>query len=135
MTNIAAVARREADEAEREDELDPEHEGDTEPPAPTPAPQPTEPTEAQWKALGKENERHLGKVRQIMGPFVEDFEPCSTCDTVGIVPPGPKPPEVKTNSNFRRCDDCNGYGQVLTGSIREGREGVDCPGCGGAGYL
>lgn len=91
-----------------------------------------EPSEKRLRALERENERHAGKVFEIMGPFVDGFEPCHTCDGLALEPPGPKP---QTHEYFKRCEVCLGYGEVLTGSMRDGNTSRNCPGCGGRGYV
>lgn len=93
-----------------------------------------EPSEAQWKTLGKENERHERRVREIMGGFVDGFETCEPCQGAGLVPPGPPEPEPQTHEYFRTCETCSGFGQVLTGSRAVGHTARNCPNCGGRGY-
>lgn len=106
-------------------------------PAPTPAAiaEPEEPTEKQWRELGKENERHVGKVREIMGGFVAGFGECEACQGAGIVPPGEPEPEVRTHELFKACETCNGYGQVRTGALNPQHAHRECPACKGRGYL
>lgn len=103
------------------------------PPAP-PAGEPEgeEPSSKQLRELVKENERHVAAVSKIMGGFVDGFEPCEKCDTLGLQPPGPKP---RTHSFFKACETCAGFGQVLTGSLEAQYQAVACPDCGGRGYL
>jgi hypothetical protein len=100
-----------------------------------PPPPPTEPTDKQWRELGKENERHEAAVHRIMGEFVAGFETCDGCGGSGLTPPGPPAPAPKPHEWFKTCDTCNGFGQVLTGSLRAGNEARDCPTCLGRGYL
>jgi len=104
------------------------------PPAPPAELEPPagEPTEQQLKALDRETDRHLKKVGEIMGGFVAGFTPCSKCDGLGLEQPGPEP---RGHDYFKTCETCAGFGQVLTGSLREGRNARDCPACGGNGYL
>jgi hypothetical protein len=44
--------------------------------------------------------------------------------------------EQKTHEDFTRCSTCNGYGNVLTGSMKEGDKERPCPDprCKGRGY-
>lgn len=90
------------------------------------------PSDKQLRELDKENDRHRDKVRTIMGVHVAEWEPCSKCDGIGLEPPGPKP---QTHEWFMACPTCQGFGEVYTGSSREGKESRDCPACGGRGYL
>lgn len=114
-----------------------ERDAEPEPDTPRPAAEPelSEPSAKQIKALDAEQSRHERRVHEIMGGFVEGFEACEACNGVGLVPPGPPPPEPKGHEYFKACDTCNGFGQVRTGSLRAGHEARDCPTCKGRGYL
>lgn len=112
--------------AEREEE----HDADDGPPPPIP--ESGEPTREQLQKLDAENLRHIKAVRRVMGAFVDGFEECDHCNTLALVPPGPRP---QTHEFFIRCETCQGFGQVLTGSTRPGNEERDCPTCGGRGYV
>jgi excinuclease UvrABC ATPase subunit len=91
-----------------------------------------EPTEKQLRDLERENERHLEKVKTIMGGFVQGFDACNECSGLGLTPPGPRP---QSHEYFEACATCAGFGQVKTGSLRQGNEARDCPACKGRGYL
>lgn len=91
-----------------------------------------QPTAKMLESVARERERHNKRMHQILGGFVEGFEPCEKCDGDGIVPPGPK---ARTHPFFAACVTCNGFGQVLTGSLEEQYAGVQCPDCAGRGYL
>jgi DNA-directed RNA polymerase subunit RPC12/RpoP len=91
-----------------------------------------EPSPKQLRDLVKENERHVKQVGTIMGGFVEGFEPCEKCDTLGLQPPGPRP---RAHSFYKACETCAGYGQVLTGSLEAQYASIACPDCGGRGFL
>lgn len=116
------------------EQLRQEAEAETAPPPPAAPPEPPvgEPTDQQLKALDRETDRHIKKVHEIMGGFVGGFATCSKCDGLGLEQPGPEP---RGHEYFKTCDTCSGFGQVLTGSLREGRNARDCPACGGNGYL
>ena len=106
---------------------------DEEPPPPAPpAEELGEPTAKQIKALETQAERHLEKVRTIMGGHVAGFDVCPECGAVGLVPPGPRP---QSHEDYKACPTCAGFGQIKTGSLRGGHEAADCPTCKGAGYL
>lgn len=134
MSTIAKIAEREAEEAEAELEEDAEAEQDTdaEEVEQPPAPATGEPTDKQLQAVDRENQRHGKRVHEIMGGFMEGFEPCAQCGTLGFTPPGPT---LRSNSMFIACETCNGFGQVLTGSRSQQHATRDCPGCGGTGFL
>lgn len=91
-----------------------------------------EPSDKQLRELDREQARHLAKAHAIMGPHLEGFTECEKCDGLGLTPPGPSP---QSHPYFIACDTCNGFGEVFTGSLREGRTSRDCPACGGYGYL
>jgi DNA-directed RNA polymerase subunit RPC12/RpoP len=103
------------------------------PPAPPgPEPEGDEPSAKQLRDLAKENDRHVEAVRKIMGGFVEGFVGCEKCDTIGLEPPGPKP---RSHDFYQACATCNGFGQVLTGSLEAQYAAIACPDCGGRGFL
>lgn len=108
---------------------------DAEPPeaaTTTAAEQPGEPSEKTLKALERELSKHEAAVQRIMGVHVAGFESCRECGGMGITPPGPKP---QAHEWFKACDTCDGFGLVLTGSLRDGFNSRDCPACKGRGYL
>jgi hypothetical protein len=65
---------------------------------------------------------------------VADVSPASAPGVVGFLLPGFT--EQKTHADFTRCQTCNGYGSVLTGSSKAGEETRPCPDgrCKGRGY-
>jgi hypothetical protein len=65
---------------------------------------------------------------------VDDLATSDTPGVIGFVLPGFT--EQKTHENFTRCLTCNGYGTVLTGSMKAGAETRECPDqrCKGRGY-
>lgn len=94
-----------------------------------------EPSAKQLKALDAECVRHAKRVHEVMGEFVSGFVACEACDGHGLTPPGPPPPRPQTHEWFKACETCQGFGEVLTGSIRDGQTSRDCPTCKGRGYL
>jgi hypothetical protein len=65
---------------------------------------------------------------------VGDLQPASAPGVIGFLLPGFT--EQKTHEDYTRCQTCNGYGTVLTGSAHVGDETVKCPDgrCAGRGY-
>lgn len=104
---------------------------DVTPPAP-PAEELGEPSAKQLRDLERETDRHLEKVKTIMGGHVAGFDVCDACGAVGLTPPGPRP---QSHENYKACPTCQGFGQIKTGSLRGGHEAADCPTCKGSGYL
>lgn len=102
------------------------------PAAPRAEPLASEPSEKQLRELDRENERHVTKVRTIMGHFAEGLEECDKCGAMGLIEPGPEP---KSHPFYIPCPTCNAFGQVLTGSHVQEHAGVSCPDCAGRGYL
>lgn len=72
------------------------------------------------------------KLADVFG--VDDVEPSSQPGVIGFILPGFT--EQKPHKNFTRCSTCNGFGTVLTGSIKAGEETRPCPDgrCKGRGY-
>lgn len=111
-----------------------DRQGTSSPPPPQDAPPAElgEPSEKQLRDLERQTDRHIERVRTIMGGHVAGFDVCDTCGGVGLTPPGPRPQE---HPYFKACETCAGFGQVKTGSLRGGNEARDCPACKGRGYL
>jgi hypothetical protein len=65
---------------------------------------------------------------------VDYVQPASAPGVIGFLLPGST--EKKPNELYQRCPECNGWGKVLTGSIRAGEQEADCPNpnCVGRGY-
>lgn len=55
--------------------------------------------------------------------------PCPICDGAGRIPFS-----IRQLPGFRRCEDCGGVGQGLTGSLVGDASVFDCPSCEGHGY-
>lgn len=91
-----------------------------------------EPLPRQLRDLERQVTKHEEKIREIMGGHVAGFGPCSHCGGVGLEQPGPQP---QTHVNYIPCPTCLGFGQVLTGSLRDGNTERDCPMCAGLGFL
>lgn len=91
-----------------------------------------EPTPRQYRELEREAARHTEAVRSIMGPFAEGMVECERCNGIGLHEPGPTP---RTHEFFKACPTCNGFGEVITGSLHPGDESRACPACKGRGYL
>jgi len=113
---IAAMVEAEAAaaEAEPEPEEPPEEEEEI-------APDRIDPLTA---ALG----RYIGEISQILGPEVPII-PCPYCQGKGF-----EPMLLAKDPHSEVCPECNGYGQVATGSYVQGNEVRMCSNCNGAGY-
>jgi hypothetical protein len=55
------------------------------------------------------------------------------CPLCGSEIPFPEVPPL--DPKVKRCDDCNGWGNVLTGSRVDGHVWRDCPTCNGSGFV
>jgi hypothetical protein len=81
-------------------------------------------------------ERAVGRFRDSLRVVfeVDDLQPASAPGVIGFLLPGFT--EQKTHEDFARCQTCNGYGNVLTGSMKEGDKERPCPDprCKGRGY-
>lgn len=91
-----------------------------------------EPTGHMLAALDQAKFDHVKHVHEIMGGFVEGFETCDKCVGLGLVPPAPP---VRGHEFFKACATCNGYGQLMTGSLSEQHAAIECVDCGGRGFL
>jgi hypothetical protein len=135
---------RERDELAAEAEQPPEEEEaaeEEERPAETPEPEPPEPTPEeqarfeQIAELEKAQARYLKQVEKILGP--DGMPPvCARCEGTGLDFTGGEPePEFREHEQYKTCPDCEGWGQVKTGSRVTGHALQDCPRCTGRGYL
>lgn len=104
----------------------------------------------------RENERHRGRVAEIMEEDAVHLIPCPVCMDAfhgWIFDPANAPLEQGQRDRMMQllglddfedipaapwavtCPDCNGHGKVKTGSRREGREITGCLTCNEAGWL
>ena len=158
------AARAEAEEEETGDAVETEEEQETqttddEPEGrQEPAQAVAAPTEAQieaaLKSLEREAERHAREVSKRAGPFLPELHPCPLCFTPGFtvtVPAGafdperrqavmvamgePPEPPYRTAKDAVTCDDCDGWGLVLTGSKSANFVTKPCTRCTGSGWI
>lgn len=72
---------------------------------------------------------HLGRFLELTGrELPENGVTCPTCG-LGIVDV-----EMRNDPEAERCEQCNGLGRTLTGSLVPGNADRVCPGCNGQGY-
>jgi hypothetical protein len=143
---------------------DEEQEGTTLQPLPEPAEEPAEEQQqaeesqariervhAQLEKLNKHTAKRLGEILGDDAPFFETCEICSFSNTPGMRPSGPLPPEVQaavyaalgqaspsdyqTDSHATACPECNGFGEVATGSKVQGQDRLPCVACTGLGWV
>lgn len=90
------------------------------------------------KQLQAEDERHAKRVAQIMGDDFALVHVCSGCQEFAagftLTAPNDAPPLV-TSPDYQRCEKCNGYGMVLTGSLAEHGQTQTCLNCNGQGFI
>jgi len=143
MQSIAEKARAEAERAEAEetgeqpDQQDP-NTGDEEqapPEEPHPGEGLDEPTDQMMAELQAACDEHHDRVHMIMGPFTDGFVPCETCNGIGLAYPTPQGPQLEHASGAATCSVCKGFGEVLTGSKRQGYERIQCSNCSGQGWV
>jgi hypothetical protein len=163
MASIAERARAEADEAEREnpdaepvEPIEPEEEEAAEEEERAPEPEPI--TEAMLRAIGekvgKEDERHEKRLREIYGDLFAGRVPCPLCLQEGFlipVEPGDFDPDQRgavlaamgesgpthaaVHQTKVRCPHCQGWGQLYTGSRNPAHEYDACLICSGMGTV
>jgi Zn ribbon nucleic-acid-binding protein len=151
----AAAAEAEFPEPDEELAEAEEHEAEPEPePDPEPEPPSSVTTDSDLdKRLTSEASRHEKALAKAYGDQWDARIMCPLCEAEGFLLPWQEntmPPEqyeaVKIlagdtgtpdyvpNPNWYACPTCNGYGDILTGSKRQGAELDQCPDCGGKGY-
>lgn len=122
-------------------------------------PPPSGPSEEQLESRAREGEKSWNRQKpRIATLYGDDFQhllECPLCPDfhkgfvdarfAGLVPDEivrsiqmylgiQREREYKQGTAYRRCDACEGYGKVQTGSNVPGRETVQCPTCHGLGY-
>lgn len=143
MTTLAEKARAEAEEAEAEEQEqqpDQDHQSnDDDEQAPPVEPHPgeglEEPTDAMIGELQAACDTHHDHVHAIMGPFVDAFVPCETCNGIGLAYPQPSKPKLEQAPGLQLCTVCKGPGELETPSTRDGFNVIQCTNCGGKGYV
>lgn len=150
MPTIAERARAEAEAAEaheneeqQTEEPPAEHDGepaepDGEPvvePEPHPGDGLEEPSDQMIGELQAAVDAHHDHVHAIMGPFVEAFVPCESCNGIGIAYPQPAGPKFEHAPGTDTCSVCAGRGELETGSKRQGYELTQCANCSGKGWV
>lgn len=112
--------------------------------------------EARWDKLDRENKRHAGRVGEIMGEDANALIPCPVCmdgiaGWVGDPSQAPLTPEAiarvrtviglpdyttfKQAPDATTCPDCDGLGEVITGSKVPGYETKTCARCNKQGWI
>lgn len=144
------------DDAELAAQMTPEgeHVDEGEPGEPAGPPQPSEKeVEETYRKLDNETARHVKRVAELVGDDAFAFlVPCELCDPSmpGFRWPRPPADEVKAavrmaigdrepenwqaDQYSRRCEACDGLGEVLTGSRVHGKGTLPCLACGGNGW-
>lgn len=144
MSNVTELAEQEAARAEAENpdepppveppgEPAPDEEEEADAQEPEPEPEPEVNSDAQAKAVVSELRRHERAWAKLNGVEPEDLNVCPTCEGVGFTME--PQPQVKESTYTERCTDCNGYGEVISGSVKEGSQTVRCLTCTGLGYV
>lgn len=103
--------------------------------------------------LAREAVRHRNRIEEIMGEDALVLQPCVLCEEIipgFVMPPalddarkakvrvmiGDKEPAAwQADLHSRRCADCDGLGEVLTGSQVHGQETLPCVACKGKGWI
>lgn len=143
MPTIAEKAQAEAEQAEAEEqEGQPAEEPSEEPseetaaePEPHPGEGLEEPSDAMIVELQAACNDHHDHVHAIMGPFVDGFVPCETCNGIGLAYPTPTGPKLEPAPGLALCTVCKGPGELETPSTRSGYDVIQCVNCGGKGYV
>ncbi len=112
--------------------------------------------EKMWKALARSATTWRNRVSTVMGEDAQLLVPCELCepDIPGFHwPPGadeardevharllavltaPEEPTYNAAPHAKRCETCDGWGKVASGSRDVRNVAVVCPTCSGAGYV
>jgi hypothetical protein len=86
--------------------------------------------EKQMRAFVAEMERHTRAWADAAGVPPETLEACPTCQGAGFLD---KP--LKVSAHHQVCEACNGYGQVISGSLNPNAATVPCVECQGYGHV
>jgi hypothetical protein len=160
VSTLAETARQEGDEAEAAEEEEtptgepePEPEPD-EPPAPAAPTQMTEQeAEREFKKLETAAQTYLKKAMPITEKLGMPVQACPLCTFPGLAIPRQAhevtsdveaavlgligksaPPDFNAAPDYARCEQCDGWGEVLTGAQKEISRTAPCNLCGGKGY-
>lgn len=129
---------REQDEYDETEHDEPAGDDELEQPA-EPEPHPgeglEEPSDAMIAELQAACDTHHDHVHAIMGPFVDGFVPCETCNGIGLAYPTPTGPRLEPAPGLDRCEVCKGPGELKTPSTRSGFDVIQCTRCNGQGYV
>lgn len=111
--------------------------------------------EAIFGRLEKQAAKHREKVADLAGPLLGDLAPCPLCQPqapgfylphvpepeasqraayVAEVLTGASAPDYQDAKTVERCDDCDGWGVVRSGSRAPEHRTVPCPTCSGTGH-
>jgi hypothetical protein len=112
--------------------------------------------EATFKKVDQAGTTYRNRVAALLGDAILGFSPCPLCadGIMGHIPPledaqpsselqarlldvlrTPVEPHYLSAPNGRKCETCDGWGVVLTGSRKAGRERAECPICKGNGFV
>ena len=143
MPTIAEKARAEADQVEAEEQeeqpdQDEQSNGDEEQ-TPLAEPHPgdglEEPSETMIAELQAACDEHHDRVHSIMGPFVEGWVPCASCNGMGLDLPRPAEPQLEVKTGTAPCPTCKGYGELALPTKRSGFDREQCLNCNGKGWV
>lgn len=143
MTTIAERARAEAEAAEAEEQQqqpdqDDQSNHDAEQASAVerhPGDGLEEPSDAMIAELRAACDEHADHVRAIMGPFVDGFVTCESCNGIGIAYPQPQAPKREMKAGTQECPVCRGYGDLELPTKRAGFELEQCDNCNGKGWV
>lgn len=124
-------------------EVEPSDEPEDEPGDEEPEVEQLEQPEADEEPEAKSDEQRVKELDVLMAGFeaglrdvfgIEgELQQVPMDGAIGYMLPGAL--DLKEHEKYRRCSTCNGHGQVLTGSLADGKQTADCPRCAGRGYL
>lgn len=161
MSTLAEIAKTEADETEAAEEeetptepsepSEPEAEPEPEPPA---SQMTEQEAEREFKRLESAAQTYLKKAMPITEKLGMPVQACPLCTFPGLailrqahevtsdveaavlaLIGKSAPADFKESEQYRRCDVCDGWGEVLTGAQKEISRTAMCNPCGGKGFV
>ncbi len=94
------------------------------------------PTPEQLAHFERQVAKHEAALKRIMGDDFKWFVPCFQCEGVGHVPATPPAAvHLEHDPATEPCPVCKGYGELVTGSLKEQYAARLCGNCGGGGFI
>lgn len=153
----APAALPDEEASEEEEQAAPDAEPDeSQPTEPQPEALSEKEIEKRFASIEKRATTWRNTVSDVLGELAQDLEPCPRClpFAPGFILPASiqpledeqklavklsigelAPPDLRQDAEAMRCERCDGYGDVLTGSRKESQKMAKCLNCDGRGWI